>query len=382
MAWRHRNKESWTAQGAIYYPPDSGTIIGGSSYPAITQEMWDITGKTVRKSPPVLKGLVPASTMESTQVRINPCQYSGTGYYRFENVAVGNHYIPDDGDAYRPPWNLARQDLDWAYALELCAATNPYRADFSVPVFIRELVDLPSMFRLAAKNFFNYLGSQYLNYRFGWLSFVDDVRTLHSLTKLLEARMRELKSLKRHGGLSSYRKLDVITDNYTWYNYPINSTWGVYIYADGSTSRTTRISGTVRWALSGDIDPDLERISLFNSALNNVLDLEKIDPSTMWNLIPWTWLVDYFVNVGDYLAAQEGPYDLRPYDICIMWKLKSQDRYHPKPHDLVTVTKGVHTRTVNSRSHIEGLRFPSIRTTLFTRREWEVILALVAKFHR
>lgn len=48
------------------------------------------------------------------------------------------------------------------------------------------------------------------------------------------------------------------------------------------------------------------------------LDLGTPDASTIWELIPFSWLVDYFVNIGDTLTALEQSDVVEPYDICIM----------------------------------------------------------------
>jgi hypothetical protein len=40
---------------------------------------------------------------------------------------------------------------------------------------------------------------------------------------------------------------------------------------------------------------------------------------TIWNAIPWSWLIDYFLNVGDYMEATLGklPYQLETITIMV-----------------------------------------------------------------
>nr|APG77044.1 hypothetical protein [Beihai levi-like virus 8] len=42
--------------------------------------------------------------------------------------------------------------------------------------------------------------------------------------------------------------------------------------------------------------------------------------TTVWNAIPWSWLVDYFLQVGNFLEAQQGYYRSTADQMCLMSK--------------------------------------------------------------
>ena len=72
--------------------------------------------------------------------------------------------------------------------------------------------------------------------------------------------------------------------------------WGGYgVYGDIRTTRTLHVSGRV--AYSGALSADL--------SVPGVLPTLKLLPRdfvpTIWQLLPWSWAIDYFANVGDML---------------------------------------------------------------------------------
>jgi hypothetical protein len=56
--------------------------------------------------------------------------------------------------------------------------------------------------------------------------------------------------------------------------------------------------------------------------LGNVLGFHST-PKLLWDAIPWTWLIDYFANVGDFLEASNGllRYDVRDMNVMVFQKL-------------------------------------------------------------
>jgi hypothetical protein len=45
----------------------------------------------------------------------------------------------------------------------------------------------------------------------------------------------------------------------------------------------------------------LEELSLYEEKANALLGT-RLDPEVVYNLVPWTWLLDWFVNFGDVVA--------------------------------------------------------------------------------
>jgi len=87
-----------------------------------------------------------------------------------------------------------------------------------------------------------------------------------------------------------------------------------------SITTSYRVWGACHWLPTLDAleIPTSEALTSFNNALAQVLDLEAPDPETVWELMPFSWLVDYFHDFGSFLAAHAGKGYATPKDICIM----------------------------------------------------------------
>jgi hypothetical protein len=84
------------------------------------------------------------------------------------------------------------------------------------------------------------------------------------------------------------------------------------------TQYQTKVWGSVTWRPKRDKLLEVQALTDFNSAVKQVLDLEAPDPDTVWEAIPFSWLVDYFINIGEVLKAVESSDLVIPTDICIM----------------------------------------------------------------
>jgi hypothetical protein len=270
-----------------------------------------------------------------------------------------------------------------AYVLQLLKNTNPLRSEFSVPVAIRELVDLTTLFSLAAKTFAGFAGGAYLNYNFGWLAFERDLKTLSGIVERVLSRVRELDSLSRGGGLRRRLQLDKFGVMQVG-NRVINSTHSVFLEARYNKSTVREVWGSVRWyPKSGYVLP--QPADRWTYAARQVFDLEKIDAETLWNILPWSWLVDYFTNIGDLLAAYEGSDELRPTDICIMRRTVTIDNGQRRSlGDLSDRIRGGSYRLRREVLERKVISNPPTNITAFrsllTMSEYLVVLALLAKF--
>lgn len=389
MEQRHRTRNFTRIFGSAWYQgvAESTPVVVDRS-----EEMTDFFKKEVRISDDVLFGTLPPSDLDHTVITRNPPllfrpQFNHFAWY-FDGLPRQTLADPGFGTPLLLParGNPARTAQNEQLMLELLAKTNPLRPDFSVPVFIKELVDVGAMFHLAAKTFAGYIGSSYLNYRFGWVQFVRDLKVLAELTTSVERRMRELQSLSKHGGLR--RRIDLFADSNTKFTQQVvaASSFGVTSYMTKRSQYSIRIWGSVRWACTKDFEDEIKAMGAFNVALKQVLDLEALDPETLWNLVPFSWLVDYFVDIGTYLGANEGGVMLKPHDICIMRDFKAVDSYQPWKYSGTnppTHTAGKYTRRYKGRDLVfNASTFPTVTTGLLSWSQWKVVLALVAAFKR
>lgn len=392
MEQRTRTRTTTVLGGNIYL---NGVLQAGSQVLAQSEETIDSWKKQVRNTGDVLNGTLPPSNFDHTIITRSPVQAYrprafGYSNYHFDGNFVG-HTTADPG--FGSPLllparsNIVRYNQNQALAKQLLAMTNPVRPEFSIPVFIKELVDIGSLFHLAAKTFAGYLGSSYLNYRFGWVQFVSDLKALSEVTKTLESRMKELQSLQKHGGLR--RKAQLLSDSNSSYspNVLSNTTYSCWMYANVTRRHKIKIYGTVRWTCTKDFASEIEKIGVLNKAFRLVFDLEHLDPETVWNLIPFSWLADYFTDIGTWLGANQGMAEVIPNDICIMRDFESSITQAPifnAGHNIQFSGKGRYVRRYKGRDvvYLNVNAFPAVRTELLSWSQWKVVAALFASFKK
>jgi len=151
------------------------------------------------------------------------------------------------------------------------------------------------------------LGSEYLNVQYGWLPFMKDLNELLFAVKnaqsILEQWKRDSGRIVRRSRVYPQTQTAPSLDasgvsNLQWPNNP-----EFFAVASGKLQVYDTLS--VRYKFSGAYsyyvpDFDSEPLASFGSQANHLLGL-KLTPSVLWELTPWTWLLDWMGNVGNIL---------------------------------------------------------------------------------
>lgn len=383
MPERRTRQRTVTSLGG-YVLNASNQIVGSGDIIDDFRLCVDYWKKKARKEPPSLRGTLEPTDLTMVKYYQNPIRvWRKTGSIRFEAFPASALFVHDSAISYYTPGRSLQQDNEF-YTLRLLERTNPFRSEFSIPVFIKELVDIGAMFHLAARTFAGFVGGAYLNYRFGWLSFVEDLRTLSKITEAISRRIKEFNSLKRHGGLRRRVQLGGHSGTLTGDDVLVNSTWGWFPRVNIRHSAHVEVFGSVRWIPTRDFREDLRQLDVINLAFRKVFDLEKPDPATVWELLPFSWLADYFTSIGSYLRANNGAVYVQPTDICLVRK------YVCDTHGALTArdpSMDLESNQCNGRCEVtlrtvvgEPPAFPKIYWELLTRSQWQVVTALLLKF--
>jgi hypothetical protein len=97
-----------------------------------------------------------------------------------------------------------------------------------------------------------------------------------------------------------------------------------YYLMDISTNR--KRWATVRWTPT-TLPPQSSK-EFRNKAARIVYGLE-LSPSNVWEAIPWSWLVDWFSNVGDYMALYNNVVPAYPSVPCVMTSERTIRTFSP-----------------------------------------------------
>jgi hypothetical protein len=196
-------------------------------------------------------------------------------------------------------------------------ATSPTKEQAGLSVFLGELREgLPSMLGahlLKSRSFLSSMrgsGSEYLNLQFGVMPLVRD---LQALVRSVERSEAILAQLKRDAGRPVRRRLHlppdvssgVVRENYI--PSPSLVTW-LYTYLDTSksgygfweSSEERWFSGEFRyyWPQAGNTL--LDKMGTYKREARVLYGL-TLDPSTFWELTRFSWLFDWFIDIGGFL---------------------------------------------------------------------------------
>lgn len=367
----------------------SRSVIGGSTTVIDTGEVIQWTYKEEEKvcddvykkhKDPVTKQLPSSECEIDTTERVCPT-LSGTSAAHWKHKTapmMGTYYPPKNHFGTR----ISREALDQYYAVQLIAQTHPFRPEFSIPVTIAEMLDIGSLFSLTAKTFAELAGNSYLLYKFGWVQFVQDIKTLSSITRSIERRIKEFDSLSRTGGLHRKVRLDHNNWKLDGNQGIIWSTYGAFVLGDYHALETVKVSGSIHWSVKPGLKLQLSKLEAFNLAVQSVFDLGELDASTLWNAIPWTWLADYLFDIGSWLQANENNDIVQFSDVCIIWEWKHVVDIFPYAFDnQLRLQKGRFTRTIYARDlPANPASLPPMRYSLLSRSQVLVLLSLYGKF--
>jgi hypothetical protein len=150
-------------------------------------------------------------------------------------------------------------------------------------------------------------GSDYLAYNFGWRPLIADLLKMVNLAQLAEQRIESLQKRVEEGVRINLGSSDI---SWLWIDsfddFPYLSTT---FY---SVNEHTKNWCTGRYSIIGEVPK-------VRGNLRDLVTFGLSQPATStWNALPWSWLIDYFVNIGTFLEAASGGIPFTLTDACIM----------------------------------------------------------------
>jgi hypothetical protein len=200
---------------------------------------------------------------------------------------------------------------DWAQTPELNAEAfltmkPSLSSGFSLTNFLLELRDLKQLFKLVdkSKTVIKNIGSGYLNYQFGWKLLIADlevmINRLWGWQRTLEDYLSKqgVPMVRHYAKTLAEEDVEELVSSYT-------SPWSNEL---GETYCKAHIKSvyhaTMRFTYSV---PDVERELSKVKAFLEIWGL-NISSSVVWEAIPFSFVVDWFLGVGDYLASTRDRY--------------------------------------------------------------------------
>lgn len=236
-------------------------------------------------------------------------------------------------------WNRLRPDLP----------------DFSLATSLYELKDLPNMFRDYVKvmrgeldraarhrhgrryTALSWSGKWYLAIEFGWLPLYKDIQ---NFCEAQQGKQKRLTQLIRDAG-RPVRRSTTLTDEAgdsgvkRYSKSYLSSLDGTphhptfvtqcYDYGPESHVRTERRTTDRTWAegrFRYFLPPGPRDVEWKKSMLRRIMG-GRLTPDVLYNIMPWTWLIDYFTDLGQFMKAiSPGVADSLICDYCYLMRHK------------------------------------------------------------
>jgi len=232
------------------------------------------------------------------QLKANPTH---TNYYHVHGALAGAHHTSSETEAYAAFGVIAGQGViggsaTQGYINQTYLALKPDLTKFSLPnalLDIGQMKDLLKLWNRSSSLVSNLAGAR-LNYKFGWKPTIGDLSDL--MNTLLE--FRQALSVFKHSGR------EIISARRTLLKDTTVKTGNVLL--DGNSHRAWRgqidrkvhgylVYAPLPIAVMGEWDETLR-------ALIDMLGVE-LNPRILWDKIPFSFVVDWFVNVGQWLES-------------------------------------------------------------------------------
>lgn len=238
-----------------------------------------------------------------------------------------------------PPFGLA-----WAsaapYYSQAYSGMLPRVEKTDLATFLGELRDFPRMLKTTAESFHNIwknlggdtsslfmrpkrVADNFLNHQFGWAPFTSDLLEfekvhqksgdyIRDITRMNGQNVRRRRVIHQTEDASSYHP----REHFPWVE-PYPSISGMMelrnvdgVVCRGYTDFTKRVYSKV-WSVASfkfyrpEFDASKSWYSSRYGHITRLMTLYglRVSPSAIWNLMPWSWLVDWFGNVGKYIDA-------------------------------------------------------------------------------
>lgn len=254
-----------------------------------------------------------------------------TGYYSFDvdYKPLGTPEVPEFADFVLELNSLGTK------AIKLCRPGNPVANLGQFTAELRDIPQLPTFLKSRAKKFKD-LGHEYLNVEFGWKPFISDLQKAYKLSKTLNNRLLQIRrdnglwirrrrvladttdassvvdgtftasmgdlsdpSLGGSSYLSGLRLLNWNGSKEYVFSYPPHDTkphGQCRYFVTETKKRYDWFVGQFRYYV-----PDIGSDRWTERATRALYGVDAT-PAVIWEVIPWSWLIDWWTNVGDILS--------------------------------------------------------------------------------
>jgi hypothetical protein len=225
----------------------------------------------------------------------------GTGAYS------RHHYTGKVYGEHLRPWALPTKKDGTAWGATAYNRMKPTKPLFPGANAFYEMREVPEMLRQELhKSKLKNIGSYFLALKFGWAPLLSDIQ---SMMRFYDASKKRIRWLLDHNGKPVRRRIQLVSDIsdpvFESGTYPLTQPGFVsQFYKSTPTWKKKTVTSDSVWASAQfvyHLPPGPDDV-LFKARMYDRLFGAYVSPEFVWNAIPWSWLADWFGNVGDILA--------------------------------------------------------------------------------
>lgn len=263
-------------------------------------------------------------------------------------------------------------------AVNAAARTNPSRPVVDVPVNILDIRRGLHRIYTGGRRLIDTVrrtGSRWLNYEFMVRPLVGDIVKAVNIHDQINRRIREINDLYDGNGI----RKTVRQGSYTSSSNPSATVQsvGVTIMCQFDKVTTTRCSTHIRWAPTSRCglkpSPRLIRALAVQAVYGGTIDL-----STLWEIMPWSWMIDWFGNVGEYLSSNRNIIPARVTGVYPMKHTMTTGYVQPYRSGNGETTMTAITGIRESKVRVASSVTPSAHLPFLTGRQLGILSALAA----
>lgn len=218
-------------------------------------------------------------------------------------------------------WLPSSPEFLEAWGAKAVEACKPTRTANSLYVSLKELKQdgLPKMISFSVweektRALRNAAGSEYLNYQFGWLPLVNDIRKFYDTASQFE---KIWSQYERDAGKPVHRRfksdpVEEFVEDYpsTTQNLSISGPFSDFSFNSKGRTLIRQVKKTRRMWFSGSFEyylPSRGDMTQLASLRRQLARLNKLlgvvpTPDMIWSATPWTWALDWFSNAGSVIS--------------------------------------------------------------------------------
>lgn len=203
--------------------------------------------------------------------------------------------------------NESQLSADGATAISLCNPINP-ASNLGTGLSETMLEGIPSLPGIKLwqdkTRFLKGIGSEYLNYQFGWAPLKDEVESVRDAAR----QHRDLLQQYHRGeGSDTHRRFE-FPSQVSEKRLPETAitTAGSMLVTTPGTRQISLVKETKKWfegcftyGLPSSTDSWRKALG-FGSNADQLFGI-SLSPDILWELTPWSWAVDWFSNAGDVI---------------------------------------------------------------------------------